>query len=152
VTDWVVTELRDGDRRGWDDLYRGYLEFYEVDSPPAKLDRVWDWLRDPLHELDGIVVRATADGPAAGLAHYRPFTRPLHGSVGCFLDDLFVTPAARGTGAVDALLAELRRIAAGRDWDVVRWITRETNSRARSTYDRLASQTNLITYEMPPGV
>jgi GNAT superfamily N-acetyltransferase len=151
VTDWVVTTLRDGDRAVWDDLYRGYLEFYEVNSSTHKLDLVWSWLRDPAHELDGVVVRPTKDGEAVGLAHYRPFTRPLHGSVGCFLDDLFVAPVARGTGAVDALLAELRRIATAHDWDVVRWITRETNAKARSTYDRLAQQTNLITYEMPPA-
>ena len=64
-----------------------------------------------------------------GLAHYRPFARPLHGSVGCYLDDLFVDPHARGTGAVDVLLAELARIAGRNGWDVVRWITRDSNTK-----------------------
>jgi ribosomal protein S18 acetylase RimI-like enzyme len=151
MTDWRVTEIRDGDHAVWQLLYRGYLEFYEVVASSQQLDTVWGWLRDPAHELSGIVVRPTEDGDAVGLAHYRPFTRPLHASVGCFLDDLFVAPPSRGTGAVDALLAELRHIATSHDWDVVRWITRETNVRARSTYDRLAQQTNLITYDMPPA-
>jgi ribosomal protein S18 acetylase RimI-like enzyme len=147
----MVTEIRDSDHQVWEALYRGYLEFYEVSASSEKLDTVWRWLRDPAHEVDGIVVRPPDGGDAVGLAHYRPFSRPLHGSVGCFLDDLFVAPASRGTGAVDAMLAELRLIATAHGWDVVRWITRETNLRARSTYHRLAQQTNLITYDMPPA-
>lgn len=146
---WIVTDVADHDRPTWEELYCGYGDFYAVPMPPDKLDRVWGWLQDPAHEVHGIVVRAAVDQPPVGLAHYRPFARPLHGSVGCYLDDLFVAPAARGTGAVDALLAELRRRAADHDWDVVRWITRDSNARARSTYDRLAAQTDYVTYDMP---
>ena len=148
---WLVTDLAPSDRPVWETLYRGYADFYEVAMPAAKLDRVWTWLQDEGHELRAVVVREADGAPPVGLAHYRPFARPLHGSIGCYLDDLFVAPAARGTGAVDALLAELQRRAAANGWDVVRWITRETNTRARSTYNRLARQTNLITYDLSPA-
>ncbi len=147
---WIVTDLRLADRPAWEELYRGYGDFYAVAMPPDKLDRVWGWLHDPRHEVNGIVVRPAEDAAPTGLAHFRPFSRPLHGSVGCFLDDLFVAPSARGTGAVDALLLELRIRSAGRGWDVVRWITRASNVKARSTYDRLAAQTDFVTYDMPP--
>jgi ribosomal protein S18 acetylase RimI-like enzyme len=147
---WVVTDVHADDRSAWAELYRGYGDFYETAMPADKLDRVWGWLHDPEHEVSGIVVRPTPDAEPVGLAHYRPFSRPLHGSVGCFLDDLFVAPPARGTGAVDALLLELRVRSAARGWDVVRWITRDSNARARSTYDRLASLTPYLTYDMPP--
>jgi hypothetical protein len=63
-------------------------------------------------------------------AHYRTFPRPLSATTGCFLDDLFVDPATRGAGAVDALLAELRRLAREHGWSVVRWITADYNHRA----------------------
>lgn len=147
---WLVTDVRDADRSAWAELYRGYGDFYEVAMPADKLERVWGWLHDPAHEVNGIVVRPAADAAPVGLAHYRPFSRPLHGSVGCYLDDLFVAPSARGTGAVDALLFELRARAAAHGWDVVRWITRASNARARSTYHRLANQTDYVTYDMPP--
>jgi ribosomal protein S18 acetylase RimI-like enzyme len=150
VPDWIATDVRSADRPAWEELYRGYGDFYAVAMPPDKLDRVWGWLHDPQHEVNGIVVRPAEDAAPVGLAHYRPFSRPLHGSVGCFLDDLFVAPSARGTGAVDALLLELRTRSAARGWDVVRWITRASNARARSTYDRLAAETDFITYDMPP--
>jgi GNAT superfamily N-acetyltransferase len=123
--EWTVTAIRADDRATWNRLYEGYGDFYETPMPAQKLDLVWDWLHDPDHEVSGIVVRPDEHSMPVGLAHYRPFARPLHGSVGCYLDDLFVEPAARGSGAVDALLAELRRIAATNRWDVVRWITRE---------------------------
>ena len=148
---WLVTSLQNEDRAAWAALFRGYLDFYEVSASDGKLDTVWAWLRSADHELSGIVVRESAASAPVGLAHYRPFPRPLHGTVGCYLDDLFVEPASRGTGAVDALLAALREIAAAHGWDTVRWITRSGNARARSTYERLAQRADLITYDMAPS-
>jgi GNAT superfamily N-acetyltransferase len=150
MTPWVVTELREADWLVWQQLYRGYGDFYEVAMPVTKLERVWSWLHDSSHSVNGLAVRPSFEAEPVGIAHYRPFARPLHGSVGCYLDDLFVEPSVRGTGAVDALLLRLSQLAGENGWDVVRWITRSGNARARSTYDRLASQTDLITYDLPP--
>lgn len=44
----------------------------------------------------------------------------------------FVEPAARGSGAAQALLGALRGEARLRGWSVVRWITAEDNYRARA--------------------
>jgi GNAT superfamily N-acetyltransferase len=147
---WTVTDLQITDRSAWERLYKGYGSFYETPMPVDKLARVWTWLHDPEHELTAVVVRPGDGGPAVGLAHFRPFARPLHGSVGCFLDDLFVEPEARRGGAARALLLELRGRAARNGWDVVRWITRASNSRARAVYDHVAVATDLITYDMAP--
>ena len=147
-TPWVVNDIWEADRPAWEALFQGYGDFYEIPMPPAKLDVVWRWLQDPAHEVTGLLVRSPIELMPVGLAHYRPFARPLHGSTGCYLDDLFITPTARGTGAVDALLAEVQRRAQLAGWDVVRWMTREGNSRARSTYDRLARLTDFLTYDL----
>ncbi|MGI8879608.1 MAG: GNAT family N-acetyltransferase [Jatrophihabitans sp.] len=147
---WIVTAVGPVDRSTWRELYRGYGSFYEVDMPPEKLDLIWSWLHDPDEPLWGLVVRADVAAAAVGLVHYRPFHRPLHGSIGCYLDDLFVAPSARGSGAVDALLGALQRIAGENCWDVVRWVTRSSNARARSTYHRLATETDLVTYDLAP--
>ena len=147
MTEFVVDEPQDADFARWRELYRGYAEFYEVAQTDEQAARVWSWLHDPAHEQRGLVVRDRA-GRAIGLAHYRPFARPLRASVGMFLDDLFVDAAARGSGAVDALLARLREIARREGWDVVRWITADDNYRARSKYDQVATRTPWITYDM----
>ncbi|MFF2348545.1 GNAT family N-acetyltransferase [Kitasatospora sp. NPDC058115] len=147
---WTVGAPTDADFAAWRELYRGYGAFYRVPMPDEKAALVWSWLTDPAHELEGLLVR-DADGTPVGLAHYRPFVRPLHGAVAGFLDDLFVAPAARGTGAVDLLLARLREIAAERGWNAVRWITAEDNYRARGKYDQVATRTRFLTYDMLPA-
>jgi ribosomal protein S18 acetylase RimI-like enzyme len=145
---WVVDELRAEDHEAWSRLHRGYLEFYESTRPDEVTTIVWGWLTDPTHELECLVVRADADSEPVGIAHIRPFVRPLHGSVSGFLDDLYVAPEHRGTGAVDALLSGIQERARERGWPTVRWITRASNTRARSTYDRVAEQTDLVTYDL----
>ena len=109
---------------------------------------VWGWLMDPAHELAAIVARPEVDAEPVGIAHYRPFVRPLQGSTACFLDDLFVAPEHRGTAVVDALLAALQARSRERGWSQVRWITRASNERARKAYDRLAVVTDLVTYNL----
>ena len=149
ASSWVVDTLRADDHEAWSQLHRGYLDFYEVTDPDRVSPIIWSWLNDPDHELEGLVVRAAPGADPVGMAHFRPFVRPLAAATACFLDDLYVAPAARGTGAVDALLAALQELSRQRGWSQVRWITRESNARARSTYDRLARQTDLVTYELP---
>lgn len=143
---WVVDSLRAEDHASWALLHRGYLDFYEVPNPDEVSPVVWGWLMAADHELEALVARPAAGAEPVGIAHYRPFPRPLQGKTACFLDDLFVAPEHRGTGAVDALLSGLRTRARQRGWSQVRWITRESNARARAAYDRLAERTDLVTY------
>ena len=107
---------------------------------------VWSWLMDPGHVVKGFL--AKANDSLVGLAHIREMPRPLHGKYGGFLDDLFVAPEARGTGAVEALYDAMKQLARERGWDSVRWITAENNYRARAVYDRVATKTQWVTYEI----
>ena len=145
-----VRPLGESDYERWRELYRGYADFYRVDQPEQSARRVWSWIHDPQHEVQGLAAE-DGDGRMVGLAHYRPFARPLSATVGCWLDDLFVDPASRGSGAAEALLTELARLAKDNDWSVVRWITADDNHRARSKYDRVATRTQWVTYDMPPA-
>jgi ribosomal protein S18 acetylase RimI-like enzyme len=148
VPKWRVEPPGESDRGEWAVLYRAYADFYEEDMPDERLDLVWSWLTDPEVDFGALLVRPAGDGPAVGLAHYRPYLRPLAGSVGGYLDDLFVHPAARGGGAVDALLSSLREIGLARGWSKIRWITADDNYRARSKYDHVAERTTWVTYDM----
>ena len=145
-----VRPVLDADFDSWRKLYQGYAAFYRTEQSDAMVQRVWGWLRDPAHEVEGLVVEG-AGGALVGLAHFRPFARPLSATVGCFLDDLFVDPTRRGAGVADLLLTELARIARQNNWSVVRWITADDNYRGRAKYDQYASRTAWITYDMPPA-
>jgi len=133
------------DRERWAELYRGYAAFYEVPCPD--LDQLWRRLGAG-GELECLV--AEVDGEVVGLAHVRAFARPLEGDTAGFLDDLFVDPAQRGSGAGTALLEHLRSLADERGWGVVTWITGADNHVARKLYDRLAEAQQWITYDMAP--
>jgi ribosomal protein S18 acetylase RimI-like enzyme len=146
---WTVDALRPEDHDAWSVLHRGYLDFYESTCPEEVSAVVWQWLLDPGHELECLVARPAPGAPPVGLAHHRPFVRPLHGSVACFLDDLYVAPHVRGRGVVDALLTGLQARCRERGWDPVRWVTRASNARARAAYDRLAVRSDLVTYDLP---
>ena len=138
---------RPEDRAAWGQLYAGYAAFYKVEQSEAMRDRVWSWIHDPAHEVRCFVAEGD-DGTLLGLAHFRPFARPLSASTGGFLDDLFVDPSARGTGAVEALIESVKAEGQARGWSVIRWITAEDNYRARNVYDKLADRTKWVTYDI----
>lgn len=144
--DIIVRPVAPGDRAAWDVLYAGYAAFYRVEQSPAMRDTVWGWLHDTGHPVTGLVA-VRGDAPV-GLAHVRPYARPLSASTGGFLDDLFVDPAARGTGAAQALIAAVADLGRARGWTVIRWITAEDNARARAVYDRVAARTPWVTYDI----
>lgn len=142
-----IRPLGPQDRNSWETLYRGYADFYRVETDAEKLASLFGWLLDPGHVCEGIVAM-DAESRLIGLAHFRAMPSPLRGSEVGFLDDLFVDPACRGNGAAEALLRHIDAIALARGWPVVRWITRDSNYRARGLYDRLALRSDWITYEM----
>ena len=143
----MIRSLGPDDRQPWERLYRGYADFYQVETSEEKLATLFGWLMDPAHPCTGLVAEAD-NGSVIGLAHYRAMPSPLRGEEVGFLDDLFVDPDARGSRAGEALLRHLDDIARDRGWAVVRWITRDNNYRARGLYDRLALRSDWITYEM----
>ena len=86
---------------------------------------------------------ARRSGSPRDYAHLREWVRPLRGSVCGYLDDLYVAPSVRGTGAVEALYAEMHRIAHERGWAIIRWTTADDNYRARSVYDKVSDAHDL---------
>ncbi|WP_207537467.1 GNAT family N-acetyltransferase [Sabulicella rubraurantiaca] len=133
-------------REDWERLYAGYAAFYKVEQTPEMRATVWNWINDPAHEVKAVVAEDEA-GRAIGLAHYRPFARPLRAIYGGFLDDLFVDPTHRGGRVADALIEHLAKIGREKGWNVIRWITADDNYRGRGVYDRVATRTWWITYD-----
>lgn len=145
----TVRPIEPTDREAWEALYRGYRDYYAKPHDPAVFDAVWDWLSDPAHETRGLV--AEVSGVPVGIGHYRRFARPIDGGHGIYLDDLFTAPAARGSGAGGAILQRLSEIARDEGATLVRWITAESNETARRIYDRVATQTPWVTYDLAPA-
>ena len=147
MSDIRIVPLQPRHRADWERLYAGYAGFYRVIQTPEMREKVWGWIHDPAHEVQAFVAEDEA-GRAVGLAHYRPFARPLSATVGGFLDDLFVDPAMRGRRVADALIEAVAEEGRRRGWSVIRWITADDNYRGRAVYDRVAEKTRWLTYEI----
>ena len=150
VTNYRIREPAAADHDRWYDLYTQYLTFYKVPVTDEVRDTVWSWVTDPEHNLEcGLIENES--GAIAGLFHYREYPVALLGTTAGFLDDLIVEPAFRGTGAVEVALNWLKEEATRRGWVNVAWLTADDNFRARSVYDRFATRTMWLTYEMDPA-
>ena len=141
-----IRRLATRDKPDWERLYAGYAQFYKVSQTQQMRETVWGWLMAADPAILGF--GALLDGRLIGITHCRPFLRPLSASTGGFLDDLFVDPAERGSGAAAALIEAVKAEGRARGWTVIRWITADDNYRARGLYDRLATKTKWVTYDI----
>ena len=142
----MIREILLKDREEWENLYRGYADFYNVEMNEKILHTVWNWLHDKSHEVKGLVYEI--DNNIVGFAHYRRMPRPLRGKYIGFLDDLFVDPKYRGQKIGEKLINKMKVISKSKGWNLVRWITRNDNIRAKSLYDRVSEKTNWDVYEL----
>ncbi|MGE4426473.1 MAG: N-acetyltransferase family protein, partial [Solirubrobacteraceae bacterium] len=93
----MIRPLRETDRPTWTELYRGYGAFYDQPKSDDDLDALWPRVFGVDAEVEAFVAVLGEEHPI-GFVHVREFARPLHGSRGLYLDDLFVDPASRGAG------------------------------------------------------
>jgi len=142
-----VDGLKGSDRLRWIELYQGYANFYEMSMNDEILDTVWSWICNAENKFYAIGV-FSKDNELIGFMHYREIPSPLRGKLVGFLDDLFVHPDFRGTGAVQLLFNELKIQAKKNDWPYVRWITATDNSRARKVYNQISKPIDFVTYQM----
>jgi GNAT superfamily N-acetyltransferase len=152
---WIARPVREDEYAGWTELFRGYCEFYEWPTSEEHQRRIWAWIHVD-QSVEALVAVGVDDaghevGPPRGLAHLREWVRPLRGVRCGYLDDLYVDPPWRGTGAVEALFSAMNRLALQRDWAIVRWTTADDNLRAQSAYDKVAVRTSWVTYDMTPA-
>ncbi len=145
-----VEELNVADKEQWQLLYRGYADFYQMPMNEEILESVWSWIIDSKNKFYAIGVKSS-EGRLIGFMHYREMPSPLRGAIVGFLDDLYVHPDYRGTGAVQALFRELKKISKQNRWPYVRWITASDNHRARSVYDKISNTIDFVTYQMSIG-
>jgi GNAT superfamily N-acetyltransferase len=135
------------DRAEWETLYRGFRDHYKIADNPEAIDRVWQWITTPGAPLEGRVARLPT-GEMVALMHFRNVPRPFHGTVGGYMDELFVAESVRGTRVATQMLDALRDIGRARGWRDVRWITSESNPRSCAFYDRETSRTKFVTFEI----
>ena len=142
----MIREIRLDDKNQWETLYRGYADFYKVEMNDKILNTVWEWIHDNKHDVCGLVYEQ--ESKIIGIAHYRKMPSPLKGKYIGFLDDLFVEPNHRKKGVGGKIIREIKEISKRNNWNLVRWITRDDNIKAKSLYKKLSKKTNWEVYEL----
>jgi GNAT superfamily N-acetyltransferase len=141
----IVRPIEKRDERLWRKLFREYGVFYKTAFDETVIAGVWSWLMDESHQERALV--AVVDGTVIGFAHFREHADTFTAASSWFLDDLYVTPEARGIGAATTLIEGVVAVADANGGGTVRWMTAEDNHTARSVYDKVASRTSWVTYE-----
>lgn len=142
----TIRDAKATDETAWRGLWDAYCAFYGATVPAEATATTWQRMLDPesplfgrLAEQDGAIV-----GFSVSVLHLGTWTpRPI-----CYLEDLFVDPAARGAGIGRALVEDLLRLAAERGWSRLYWHTESDNARARRIYDRFAPADGFVRYRL----
>jgi GNAT superfamily N-acetyltransferase len=143
----IVRALQLGDFDAWLPLWKGYLEFYETELEDDITRHTFERLIDTSIDMFGALA-LNDEGEAVGMVNW--LTHPGTWSRGqyVYLEDLFVSSAARGTGAGRALIEHVHQWAEAAGATKVYWLTADSNKTAQQLYDRLATKTGFIHYQI----
>ena len=140
----TIRPVKPVDRAAWEPLWQGYLTFYKSTLASDITDATWRRFFDPLERLGAFV--AERDGQLIGMAHYllhRSTWAPL---CYCYLEDLFVEPSVRGSGAGRNLIAAVESAAREAGASRLYWMTHETNETAQKLYNQVAERPGFVQY------
>jgi len=142
----LVRQIFIADKSAWLNLYESYLEFYESESDQPSVELLWNRITKDSPEIQALV--AEIDGEVVGIVHFHYQLSTWTQSWHCYLEDLYVREDSRGKGAAKSLIEEVKRLAIEHKCSELFWITKESNQVARKLYDKLASQSDFVRYEI----
>lgn len=146
----MIRSLQPADEVEWRRLWTGYLEFYQTTVPEAVYASTFArLLGDDPQDFSALV--AEGDGKLLGLTHFLFHRHAWKVENVCYLQDLYVDPAARGTGLGRKLIEAVYARADAAGSPAVYWLTQDFNAEARKLYDRIAKVTPFIRYIRPLG-
>jgi GNAT superfamily N-acetyltransferase len=143
---YIVRPLASKDKLHWLLLFRAYIEFYRASVADEVIETTWQRLMSGAEgDHIGLVLSGENDKPF-GFAHVLFHRSTWSPSWYCYLEDLFVDPAARAKGAGRALIEATYTEADRRGCTRTYWATDEFNYRARGLYDQVATKTPFVQY------
>lgn len=134
------------DEAAWCGLWAQYLAYYKVDLAPEVTANTWARAYDPKSPMR---IRLAVEGDTVlGFAVH--LHHPSTWVIGedCYLEDLFVSPDARGKGVGRALIADLQALAKANGWQRLYWHTEEGNATARRLYDSITPSDGHVRYRL----
>ncbi len=142
----TIRPLRVTDEAEWRRLWTGYLKYYKTRVQEEVYRTTFArLLGDDPQDFHGLV--AEQGGRIVGLTHYVFHRHCWRVENVIYLQDLYVDPQARGTGAGRALIEAVYAAGDAAGCPSVYWLTQDFNATARNLYDRVADLTPFIKYQ-----
>jgi len=135
------------DFKAWEQLWQGYCDFYEESVPPVVTENTWARLLDEESPLFGLLA-CDENGNVVGFTNC-----VVHGGTWsqrdmCYLEDLFVSPEARGKGVGRTLIDAVVAKSQAKGWQRVYWQTNKNNATARTLYEKIVPASDWVIYEV----
>jgi GNAT superfamily N-acetyltransferase len=139
-----ILPLSEQQHAAWLPLWRGYQAFYKTDIAAEVSAITWTRLLDPAEPMGAAL--AWEGQTAVGLVHHIRHRSCWTIGDYVYLQDLFVSPDARGTGVGRKLIEYVYEFARAAGCPRVHWLTHESNTGAMLLYDRIAERSGFLQY------
>ncbi len=146
----TIRRIEAQDEAAWRKLWDGYCAFYEVTIPASTTDFTWARIMDPGSPVHAIVALDDAR-QVIGICNYILHDNTWVATPVCYLEDLFVAPAARAVGVGAMMIDWLKVEMAAQGWSRIYWNTKENNYRARGLYDKFTPRDPFVRYVIKAG-
>ena len=145
---FTIRAVEQDDFHSWKVLWDGYNAFYgrfgKNALPSDVTQATWARFFDSCEPMHALV--AEQSGTLLGLTHFLFHRSTIQIAPTCYLQDLFVSDVARGTGVGRALIESVYERAKAAGSPRVYWQTHETNAAGRLLYDKVAQHVGFIVY------
>lgn len=139
-----ITEATAADYAGWLPLWQGYLDFYEHALSPDITALTFARALDAAEPL--FLLLAKEGEETLGFVTYVLHRSTWAEGYYCYLEDLFVTEAARGRGIARALIEVVAAAATDAGATRLYWVTDAANETAQRLYETVATRTAFVQY------
>lgn len=141
-----IRPIKASDKNRWLILWQGYLDFYKTSIPSELTELTWARIMDPDFNMKCAV--AEQDGDVIGFTTFNLQNSTWSPNGHCYLEDLFVDPAVRGSGAGRALIDYVKAYAIDLKCSRLYWNTDEDNETARKLYNSYIQESGKRQYRI----
>ena len=131
----------------WIEYWLAYQNFYKVTLPSVVTQNTWQRFFDEAEPIYCAV--AKDDHQILGFVHYVIHPSTWSEQDYCYLEDLYVSPEARGQQIGKRLIEYVQQQAIHQHCSRLYWHTQESNHTAQKLYDWIAKKPGFIEYRMP---
>ncbi len=143
----LIRPISSSDHADWLAMWNQYLAFYDQDLAATTTAKTWKTLLATSGHDCLVAVDPTNQKPigfVTYLFHASTWTQRGY----CYLEDLFVAPQSRRSGAGTALIQAVVDVARHRKVARVYWHTDEKNKTAQQLYRKVALKSDAIQFRI----